>query len=101
MPLFIKTEKFNKEAWSLSPEDRKKYLKSHQAWVEGLKEQRFNISSGYLVDKEGNPGGGGLLVLEARSFDEANQIIIKGPMILACLVEWNLQEWIKVSGNLI
>ena len=78
-----------------------KYLKSHIEWVEILRHAEVNIASGYLVDKVGTPGGGGLLVLEAKSYQEAKKIIKKDPIILAGLVKWKLQEWIPVSGKLI
>ena len=41
------------------------------------------------------------LQLIAKNFKEAHTIITKDPMILNELVEWKLQEWIPVFGELL
>ena len=45
-------------------------------------------------------GGGGVLILEAKSFKEAQYIVEQDPMIINRLVNWELHEWIPVSGEL-
>ena len=45
------------------------------------------------------PGGGGLLIFEAESYEEALAWVQNDPMIQAGLVDWKLQEWIPVSGD--
>ena len=101
MPWFIKTERFTSSTMNLSKEERKQYLDKHRSWVIGLKSSGTNISSGYLVDERKSPGGGGLLILEAKSFTEAKSLIEKDPVIIAGLVTWTLQEWVPVIGELI
>ena len=45
------------------------------------------------------PGGGGLLILEAKDYLTAKKIIENDPMIKNDLVNWDLQEWIPIVGN--
>ena len=99
MPWFIKTEQFNDETVKLSHESRKEFLDEHRSWVIELNNKGIKASSGYLVDKNHLPGGGGLLILKACSFAEAKSIIEQDPMIVAGLVTWVLQEWVPVFGQ--
>ncbi len=101
MPFFIKTEKFTKETMSLKPKERKQYLNEHKDWVQKLRNSGENISSGYLINQKKQTGGGGLLILESKSFEQANRIILKDPMIKNDLVIWEINEWISVDGNLL
>ncbi len=100
MPWFIKTEKFTEETSQLMPEERRAYLIRHRAWVKELSESGVDISSGYLVNENQLAGGGGLLIIRADSFSEAKSLIKNDPMIIAGLVNWDLQEWIPVYGRL-
>ena len=100
MPLFIKTEQFTKETLNLLPLKRHNYLQEHISWVKKLKAKGKQISSGYLINKNKKPGGGGLLLIEATCFQEAKQLVEQDPMIKNKLVKWTLQEWVSVSGNL-
>ncbi len=99
MSVFIKTETFNSKAKGLSRELRRQYINQHSSWVYEMNHSGISISSGYLVDQKQNPGGGGLLIIEADTYAEAISIIEKDPMILADLVTWELREWIQVSGK--
>ena len=101
MPIFIKTEKFKEKTLSLSIKKKKDYIKEHKEWVSNLKSNGVKISSGYLIDKSGLPGGGGLLVFEAKCFKDAKLLVEKDPMIINNLVAWELQQWEQVVGNLI
>jgi uncharacterized protein YciI len=83
------------------PAQRQAYLAAHRAWVKGLISSGIKVSSGYLVDAEQRPGGGGLFVLKADSFEAARRLVEQDPMIVEGLVDWNLQEWIPVCGELI
>jgi uncharacterized protein YciI len=56
------------------------------------------LSSGFLVDGEGRPGGGGLLVLEAESYAQALALVQQDPMVARGLVNWTLQQWRPVAG---
>ena len=83
----------------LSAEQRSVYLNAHREWVEQESRSGRFIRSGYLVDDKRRPGGGGLLMFEAASYDEALAWVQQDPMIRADLVAWTLQEWIPVSGE--
>ena len=98
---FIKTENFTKEAYKLQDKERSKYINQHKKWVREMIALGHKISSGYLVNKQRQPGGGGLLVIQAKSFHEAKQILEQDPMIKNGLVTWELNEWIPVYGQLI
>ncbi len=101
MSIFIKTERFKKETLDLLPEQRRQYIEEHLAWALKLKNAGLNIASGYLVNELGYAGGGGFLVLEAKKFEEAKLIIIEDPMIKNHLVDWEIQQWISVVGEVL
>tara|TARA_B100000214_G_scaffold109255_1_gene77104 strand:- start:728 stop:1054 length:327 start_codon:yes stop_codon:yes gene_type:complete len=96
MPIFIKTEKFKAKTLELSKKDRKFFLLMHKKWVESVLESGQIIHSGYLIDEDKIPGGGGLLIIEARNYLTAKKIIQEDPMIKNELVIWKLQEWIPI-----
>tara|TARA_B100000700_G_C14852851_1_gene764799 strand:- start:216 stop:524 length:309 start_codon:yes stop_codon:yes gene_type:complete len=101
MPWFIKHERFTKETLNLPLKERRIFLKKHKSWVEKLDNTGQKISSGYLVDEKGKPGGGGFLIIQANSFSEALTCVKQDPMIINGLVTWHLEEWIPISGSLI
>jgi len=78
----------------------KPHLEAHRRWVEQLRGQGQVLSSGYLVDGEGRPGGGGLLLLQAGDYSEAEALIQQDPMVLSGGVEWTLQQWRPAVGDL-
>ena len=99
MPFFIKTEKFTDNTKRLSNEERKVFLLMHKHWVENLIQSGEFILSGYLIDEQQIPGGGGVLIIEAKNYLAAKNIILNDPMILNKLVKWDLHEWIPVVKN--
>jgi len=99
MPIFIKTEKFKEETLKLSNIERKKFLLMHKEWVKQISKLGHYIHSGYLINERKIPGGGGLLILEAKDYLTAKKIIENDPMIKHELVIWDLQEWIPIDGN--
>ena len=99
MPIFIKTEKFKDETLELSNSERKVFLLMHQKWVKDIRQSGNYIHSGYLINEQKIPGGGGLLIIEAKDYSSAQQIIEKDPMITNDLVTWELQEWIPINGS--
>ena len=99
MPIFIKTEKFKDETLRLSKNERKIFLLMHKEWVENIRQSGNYIHSGYLINKNKIPGGGGLLIFEAKDYLSAQKIIEKDPMITNDLVTWELQEWIPINGS--
>ena len=99
MPIFIKTEKFKDKTLGLSNIERKKFLLMHKEWVKNVSQSGHYIHSGYLINKNKIPGGGGLLIIEAKDYSTAKKIIEEDPMIKNKLVDWELQEWIPINGS--
>ena len=99
MPIFIKTEKFKVETLNLSNSERRIFLSMHKEWVEEIRQSGNYIHSGYLINEKKMPGGGGLLIIEAKDYLSAQKIIEKDPMITNNLVTWELQEWIPINGS--
>jgi uncharacterized protein YciI len=95
MPWFIKTEILR-----VSVAEARPHLALHHDWVLELRSQGIRLSSGYLVDSEGRPGGGGLLVLEAADYGAADALIRQDPMLLGDCVEWKLHQWVGAVGDL-
>ena len=95
MPWFIKTETFRRPYSEMRP-----HLAAHRAWVEELRQLGVVISSGYLVDGEGKPGGGGLLLLQAADYASAEALIQNDPMLRSGGVDWQLGQWMPVAGDL-
>ena len=99
MPIFIKTEKFKDKTLKLSNSERKKFLLMHKEWVKDISKAGNYIHSGYLINEKKKPGGGGLLIFEAKDYLTAKKIIENDPMIKYELVSWDLQEWISIDGS--
>ena len=99
MPIFIKTEKFKDKTLELSNIVRKKFLQMHKEWVKDITNSGHYIRSGYLINEKKRPGGGGLLIFEAKDYLTAKKIIETDPMIKNDLVNWDLQEWISIDGS--
>ncbi|MFO7627922.1 MAG: YciI family protein [Prochlorococcaceae cyanobacterium] len=95
MAWFIKTETFR-----VSPEQARPHLAAHRAWVAELRSQGIEVSSGYLVDGQGQPGGGGLLLLQAEDHAAAEALVRQDPMVRSGCVDWRLQGWVPAVGDL-
>ena len=99
MAWFVKSETFTAVVAALAVEQRSPTLEAHRRWVMQEAAAGRHIRSGYLVDGDRRPGGGGLLIFEATSYSEALAWVETDPMIRAGLVDWQLHEWIPVSGD--
>jgi len=95
MPWFVKTEQFLRPYSAMKP-----HLDAHRAWVEQLRGEGVVISSGYLVDGAGQPGGGVLLLLEAADYATAEALVRQDPMVLSGGVDWRLEQWRPAVGDL-
>ena len=95
MAWFIKTETFRLPRPQLLA-----HLQAHHAWVAKLRQQGVVMSSGYLVDQAGRPGGGGLLLLAAEDYAAAEALVRQDPLIANGCVDWQLQGWIPAVGDL-
>ena len=71
MAWFVKHETFTVAAAALSTEQRRPTLEAHRNWVSGEASAGRRLRSGFLVDANRQPGGGGLLMFEAESYAEA------------------------------
>ena len=92
---FVKTETFCKPFPVVKP-----YLEAHRTWVKTLRDNsECDITSGYRVDAQGKPGGGGLMLLKADDYDTALQIIMKDPLVANECVDWQLNECIWETGG--
>ena len=96
MPIFVKTEIIKKEFISQN-KFKKKFVDKHILWIKKLKKAGINIKSGFLVNEIKEPGAGGLLIIEVKTYAEALKIIKEDPMIKNKIVDWKLNEWIDVS----
>jgi len=99
VPWFIKHETFTPETVALSLAQRRPHLEAHRTWVEAQRAAGIAIASGFLVDENSQPGGGGLLMVQAASFEAALELVQQDPMISGGLVTWSLQEWRPVAGQ--
>ena len=99
MAIFIKTEKFKDKTLELSNNEKKKYLSMHKQWVQDISKSGHYIQSGYLINEKKMPGGGGLLIFEAKDYITAKKMVENDPMIKHDLVNWVLQEWISIDGS--
>lgn len=95
MAWFVKTETFRLPYDAVVP-----HLQEHRRWVERLRREGRRISSGYLVDGDGRPGGGGLLLLEAPDHATALALVRQDPMVISDCVHWQLQGWVPAVGDL-
>ena len=96
MPLFVKTEIIKKEFIS-NNQLKKKFINKHIMWIKDLKKAGVNIKSGFLVNEIKEPGAGGLLIIEVKTFKDALNIVLEDPMIKNKIVDWKLSEWIDIS----
>ena len=100
MRWFIKRERFNAAFLALAAPERAALLKAHKAWVEELRAGGQPMASGFLVDRDQRPGGGGLLMVQAAGYSEALTLIQQDPLIAGAWVDWQLHEWIAAAGDL-
>jgi uncharacterized protein YciI len=100
VPWFIKTETFTAAFRELDQAERAIHLQAHRAWVGALHSESLPIASGFLVDGDRRPGGGGLLVLQAASYAAARTQVLQDPLIAGGWVHWQLHEWIPATGDL-
>lgn len=92
---FCKTEQFKRPYPEVKP-----YLDEHKRWVQLLRRQGHCITSGYRVDSEGKPGGGGLMLFAAKNYAEALLLVQQDPLVKNDCVDWVLNGWIGQVGDL-
>ena len=98
MPIFIKTEIIKKEFIN-NKKLKKKFVDKHILWIKELKNAGIKVKSGFLVNEIKEPGAGGLLTIEVKSYKDALKIVKEDPMIKNRIVDWKLNEWIDISSE--
>ena len=98
MAIFVKTEFIKKEYLS-NIKITKEMIKNHINWIKKLKAEGINVKSGFLIDQNKKHGGGGFLIIECKTYNEAEKIIKNDPMIKSEIVNWKLHEWVDTLEN--
>ena len=96
MPIFVKTE-IIKEEFISNNKLKRKFVDKHILWIKELKKAGVNIKSGFLVNDIKEPGAGGLLIIEVKTYKDALKIVKEDPMIKNKIVDWKLNEWIDIA----
>ena len=83
MPWFVKTEEGTVDKPTFD-----KYVSAHKAYVQELIAKGHKAKTGYWAQK-----GGGMMVFEASSMDEAEAIVALDPLVQNGCVKYKLYEW--------
>ena len=87
MHWFVKTEQFCKPFPEVKP-----HLEAHREWVRTCRKENDNshqtIVSGYRVDENDRPGGGGLMIFAAENYESALEFVKNDPLVANNCVEW-------------
>ncbi|MGH7998854.1 MAG: YciI family protein [Brasilonema sp.] len=83
MPWFVKIEEGKVEKSTFD-----QYVSAHQAYVHDLIAKGHKAKTGYWVQK-----GGGMMLFEAFSMDEAEAIVALDPLVQNGCVHYKLYEW--------
>ncbi|MFO5529442.1 MAG: YciI family protein [Cuspidothrix sp.] len=83
MPWFVKIEtgRVDKAIFD-------QYVSAHKAYVQALIDKGHRAKTGYWAQK-----GGGMMLFEASSMDEAQAIVLADPLIDNGCVTYQLFEW--------
>ena len=83
MPLFVKIEKGIVDKATFD-----KYVPAHKEYVRDLIAKGHKARTGYWAEF-----GGGMLLFEADSLEEAQKIVARDPLIVNNCVTYELHEW--------
>lgn len=83
MPWFVKIE-----AGLVDKPIFDQYVPAHTAYVKELIEKGHKAKTGYWAEK-----GGGMMLFEAASMDEAQAIVTADPLVVNGCVNYELHEW--------
>lgn len=87
MPTFVKIETGIVEKKIFD-----QYVPSHKDYVRNLVDKGHNARTGYWREF-----GGGMLLFEADSLEEAKQIVANDPLVKNNCVVYELHEWVIVD----
>lgn len=87
MAWFVKIEKgiVNKKIFD-------QYIPAHRIYVRQLIAEGHQAKTGYWAEL-----GGGMLIFQANSREEAEQIVSQDPLIQNNCVEYELHQWVLVE----
>jgi uncharacterized protein YciI len=83
MPWFVKIEEGIVDKATFD-----KHVPAHKAYVEDLIAKGHRAKTGYWAER-----GGGMLLFEAASMDEAKAIVTRDPLVQNNCVKYVLHEW--------
>lgn len=86
MPWFVKIEEGIVDKSTFD-----QYVPAHKAYVRDLIEKGHKARTGYWARR-----GGGMLLFEAASKEEAQALIAQDPLIINGCVKYDLYEWCVV-----
>jgi uncharacterized protein YciI len=86
MPVFVKIEQGIVDKTTFD-----RYVPAHKAYVQDLIAKGHKARTGYWAEK-----GGGMLLFEASSLEEAKEIVAQDPLIQNSCVKYQLHEWCVV-----
>lgn len=89
MPWFVKIEKGIVEKSVFD-----QYVPAHKAYVRELIAKGHRAKTGYWARR-----GGGMLLFEARSMEEAKVIVEADPLVQNHCVSYELYQWCVVEGE--
>ena len=89
MPVFVKIEK-----GIVAKKVFDKYVSAHKQYVKDLINKGHKARTGYWQEL-----GGGMLLFEASSLEEAKDIIAKDPLVENNCVSYELHQWEIVEGE--
>lgn len=88
MPWFVKIEEGIVDKATFD-----QYVPAHKAFVQDLIDQGHHARTGYWAQR-----GGGMLLFEADSIEEAKSIVEQDPLVINGCVHYKLYEWKVVVG---
>jgi hypothetical protein len=68
----------------------KQRANKHDLTEPDLRRKNYPITSGYRVDAEGKPGGGGLMIFRAEHHAAAEELVLQDPLIANDCVDWQV-----------
>ena len=83
MPWFVKIEEGIVDKPTFD-----RHVPAHKAYVEDLIAKGHQAKTGYWQRR-----GGGMLLFEAESMEEAQQIVAQDPLVKQGCVKYDLYEW--------
>jgi uncharacterized protein YciI len=86
MPWFVKIERGIVDKATFD-----QFVPAHKAFVQQLNSQGHQATTGYW-----RKSGGGMLLFQAESLAQAQQIVDQDPLIINQCVEYDLHEWVTV-----